>query len=467
VNRTFRPVKRLWEGKARVKVESRDKSDTTNEGLRLPDAGFRGGIHPPTSKDATRGVQIARAPVPETLVVPMSQHLGAPCAPVVERGDRVERGQVIGDVEAMVSAPVHSPVAGEVKAIVDQMTFSGQRTKAVQIAPDPEQDLDAFVPIPEADTLQDMVRAAGIVGLGGAAFPAHVKLRPPKDMPISTVILNGCECEPYLTCDHRQMLELPERVVAGARHIRGMVGADRVVIGVEDNKEDAISALRNVAGSDVEVMSLPTHYPQGAEKQLIWAVLGAEVPHGKLPAATGALVHNVGTAIAIADAVDRRRPLVERVVTVTGAVVRPGNFVTLLGTPAADLIDLVGGVLPEAGRVIAGGPMTGQGVADTTCPVVKGTSGLVALPQGVVAPAVVGDQPCIRCGRCSEACPMFLEPYAIGIYANRRDWDGTERFRALDCIECGCCSYVCPTRRPLVQLIRRAKGALMSRGAKL
>jgi len=397
----------------------------------------------------------------------MSQHLGAPCSPVVERGERIERGQVVGDVEAMVSAPVHSPVAGEVKAVIDQVLFSGHRSKAVEIVPDAEQDWDTFVAIPDAETPQDIVRAAGVVGLGGAAFPSHVKLRPPKDMPISTVILNGCECEPYLTCDHRQMLDRPDRVVAGARHIRDMVGASRVVIGVEDNKPDAIEALQAVAGNDVEVLPLPTHYPQGAEKQLIWAVMEAEVPHGKLPAATGALVHNVGTAIAIAEAVENRRPLMERVITVTGAVARPGNFLTLLGTPAQSLLEAAGGLLPGAGRLIAGGPMTGQGIADTSYPVIKGTSGIVALPEGVVAPAVIGDQPCIRCGRCSQACPMFLEPFAIGIYANRSDWDGAERYHALDCIECGCCSYVCPTRRPLVQLIRVAKGALLSRGAKL
>jgi electron transport complex protein RnfC len=246
-----------------------------------------------------------------------------------------------------------------------------------------------------------------------------------------------------------------------------MVGAERVVIGVEDNKPDAAEALSAEAGRDVEVRVLPTRYPQGAEKQLIHAILGAEVPHGKLPAATGALVHNVGTAAAIADAIEARKPLIERVVTVTGRVKRPANILVGLGTPFSDVVAMCGGFLSGVGRVIAGGPMTGMGVASLDVPVVKGTSGIVALPADELPPAVLGDQTCIRCGRCAEACPMMLQPFAIGIYANRREWEAAGRYHALDCIECGCCSYACPTHRPLVQLIRAAKHALLERGAKL
>ncbi len=428
---------------------------------------FRGGIHPPDRKDATSGLAIERAPVPPSLTVPMSQHLGAPCAPLVARGDRVRRGQVIGDVEAMVSAPVHSPVDGEVAEVTDVLLASGTRVLAVRITPDEVQDLDRFEPLAAAGDERARVRASGVVGLGGAAFPSAVKLSPPKDMAVTTVILNGCECEPFLTCDHRAMVESPARVVAGGRAIAGIVGAGRVVVGVEANKPDAAEALRAYAGDGVEVLVLPTRYPQGAEKQLIQAVLGAEVPHGKLPAATGALVHNVSTAVAIADALEHGRPLMERVVTVTGRVERPGNYLALLGTPVSALIEHAGGVTAGAGRVIAGGPMTGMALADLDVPVVKGTSGVVVLSAEETAPAVIGDQPCIRCSRCSQACPMGLEPFALGIYANRSDWEATERYHALDCIECGCCSFVCPTRRPLVQLIRRAKQSLLERGAPL
>ncbi len=429
-------------------------------------AAFRGGIHPPEHKEATASVPIDWMPVPGKLVIPMSQHLGAPCVPTVAVGDRVERGEVIGAIEAMVSAPVHSPVAGEVSAIAPGLTVGGSRVTCVTIVPDAEQDLNAFVPVAEGD-VRATVRAAGIVGLGGATFPSAVKLSPPKDVAVGTVILNGCECEPYLTCDHRLMVESPERVVAGARIIAETIGAKRVVIGVEENKPDAIAALGAAAGDGIQVHSLVTRYPQGAEKQLIWAFLKTEVPHGKLPAAAGALVHNVATAAAIADAVELRKPLTERVVTVTGRVARPGNYRVLLGTLVSDLIEHAGGFSGEVARVIAGGPMTGPALGDLDVPIAKGTSGILVLGPDEVAPLVEGDQPCIRCGRCSEGCPMFLQPYAIATHANRRDWMTAEAFHPVDCIECGVCSYSCPTRRPLLQLIRLAKAAVMAKGAKL
>jgi Na+-translocating ferredoxin:NAD+ oxidoreductase subunit C len=434
----------------------------------VPTRAFKGGVHPADRKDQTNARAVERAPLPPMLTVPVSQHLGAACSPVVEKGDRVRRGQLIADVEAMVSAPVHSPVDGEVTAIAPVLLASGARVLAVSIAPDEAQDFESFVRVGTGeDSVPDRVRAAGIVGLGGAAFPSAVKMRPPKDMPVSTLILNGCECEPYLTCDHRVMLESPARVVRGAELIAAAVNATRIIIALEANKLDAAERLRAEASDRIEVRVLPTRYPQGAEKQLIWATIGSEVPHGKLPAATGALVHNVSTAAAIADAVDQGRPLMERVVTVTGNVMRPGNFLTLLGTPVETLIEAAGGLTGEYGRIVAGGPMTGMALADLSVPVVKGMGGVVVLDRSDTAPAVRGDQPCIRCGRCSDACPMMLEPYAIGTYANRGDWDATDRFHALDCIECGCCSYVCPTRRPLVQLIRSAKQALLQRGAAL
>jgi electron transport complex protein RnfC len=429
---------------------------------------FTGGVHPPDMKGATASSRTRPGPVPERIVLPMSQHLGAPCAPVVAKGDRVKRGQVVGTVDALISAPVHSPVAGEVIEVGPALTPAGVRSECVVIAPDAVQDLDTFVPVDASrDDVRATVRAAGIVGLGGAAFPSSVKLTPPKNFSIDTVILNGCECEPFLTCDHRLMLEQADAVIAGAEIIASVVGATRVVIAVEDNKPDAIEALRAVTdGAGVEVAALRTNYPQGAEKQLIWAVTGRAVPRGQLPAAVGVLVHNVATAVAVADAVERRKPLMERVVTVTGAVGAPANYRALIGTPIAALIEASGGLAADAERVIAGGPMTGQALASLEVPVVKGPSGIVALTKGQTAPAVDGDQPCIRCGRCVEACPMTLHPMSIASHADRRMWNGVERFNALDCIECGCCSYVCPTRRPLVQLIKLGKAALMAKGVK-
>ncbi len=349
-------------------------------------AAFKGGVHPPEHKEATSSSAVQWARIPERLIIPMSQHLGAPCQPVVAIGDRVKRGQIIGSVEAMVSAPVHSPVDGEVTAIGPWLTAGGARVTSVTIVPDAEQDLDSFVPV-DGDDVRALVRAAGIVGLGGATFPSVVKLTPPKDLDVSTVILNGCECEPFLTCDHRLMLEEPERVVAGARIIAELIGAKRVVIGIEANKPDAIVAMQQAAGDGVEVLSLVTRYPQGAEKQLIWALLRREVPHGKLPAAAGALVHNVATAAAIADAVERHKPLTERIVTVTGRVARPGNYRVLLGTLVSDLLEMAGGIIGEPGRVIAGGPMTGPALGDLDVPIAKGSSGIVVLsPEEAARP---------------------------------------------------------------------------------
>jgi electron transport complex protein RnfC len=429
---------------------------------------FRGGVHPAGRKEKTNQCPIERAPLAAELAVPLSQHLGAPCSALVEKGERVRRGQLIGDVDAPISAPVHSPVDGEVVAVEPVLLASGLRHHAVRIVPDPEQDYDRFVSLTRGeDSVSERVRAAGVVGMGGAGFPTSVKLQPPKGMPIRTLVINGCECEPYLTCDHRLMLEHADRIVRGARLIARAAGAARIVIGIEDNKSDAVASLEKAAsasGSEIEIAVLPTRYPQGAEKQLIWAVTHAEVPHGKLPAAAGVLVQNVATAAAVADAIDEGKPLVERVVTVTGNVRRPGNFLTVLGTPVSSLIEAAGGFSGELGRVVAGGPMTGMALADLSVPVVKGMGGVVVIDPSDAAPAVLGDQPCIRCGRCSDACPMMLEPYAIGIYSNRRDWDATGRYHALDCIECGCCSFVCPTRRPLVQLIQGAKRALLQQG---
>lgn len=426
---------------------------------------FAGGAHPPPNKEIACSSPIVRAGLPKRLLLPMVQHVGAPCAPAVVPGERVERGQVVGDVEATISAPVHSPVNGEVIAIRRTRLISGAIGDVVEIAPDETQDPSTHVRISPAESLSETVRRAGIAGLGGGAFPSSVKLHSQHGS-IHTVILNGCECEPYLTCDDRLMQEEPKRILDGGRMVRDAVGAKRLIVGIESNKRKAIEAMQKACDDDVEVHVFETKYPQGAEKQLIFSALGKEVPHGKLPSAIGVLVHNVQTAAAIADAVDRGKPLMERVITVSGQVNKPSNFLTLLGTPVSHLLEAAGGLGPNVSRLVAGGPMTGTGLADFEVGVVKGTSGIVALTQKETAPAVMGDQPCIRCASCVDACPVSLEPYAIGLYANRGDWDSTEKYHALSCIECGCCDFVCPTNRPLLQLIRSAKQALLLKGSR-
>lgn len=426
---------------------------------------FAGGAHPAANKEMACNSPIERATVPDRLFLSMIQHVGAPCAPIVAAGERVERGQIVGDVDATISAPIHSPVSGEVAAVRRARLISGVIGDVVEIAPDESQDFAVHIRIPTTASLSEIVRLAGIAGLGGAAFPSSVKLHTQHGS-IHTVILNGCECEPYLTCDDRLMQEEPERILAGGRMLRDAVGAKRLIVGIESNKHKAIEAMDKAIGSDVELHVFETKYPQGAEKQLIFSALRKEVPHGKLPSAIGVLVHNVQTAAAIADAVDRGKPLMERVITVTGQVNKPSNFLTLLGTPVAHLIESAGRLGPRSCRVIAGGPMTGIGLAELDVGVVKGTSGIVALSQKEIAPAVMGDQPCIRCASCVDACPMFLQPYAMGLYSNKSDWDATERLHALSCIECGCCDFVCPTNRPLLQLIRTSKQALLLKGSK-
>jgi len=425
---------------------------------------FSGGIHPAGHKELACRSQIRRPELPESLVIPLAQHLGAPCAPLVAPGDKVRRGDRIGDSEATISAPVHSPVTGEVAAIWHRMLPAGTPSAVIEIIPERIQDYEKFVPVPVTGSLPEIVRQAGIVGLGGAAFPSCVKLHPGHERPVHTVILNGCECEPYLTCDDRIMCELPARIIAGARIVRDGVGARRVVIAVEVNKSEAIEALSAHVSDDIDLMPLPVKYPQGAERQLIFAVMGEEVPHGKLPSALGVLVHNVQTAVAIADAVEFAKPLMERVVTVTGRVASPGNLLALLGTPVQHMLDQAGGIVKPVSRIISGGPMTGTAIVDVDTTVVKGTSGIIALAPSDLPPAIYSDQPCIRCARCVDACPMRLLPFAIGLYANRGDWEGVVRYVPLSCIECGCCEFVCPTHRPLLQLIRSAKRKLMAKG---
>lgn len=425
----------------------------------------RGGVHPREFKESTAGSPIREIPLAPELVVSLSQHLGAPCEPAVKVGERVLAGQKIGDCQAFISAPIHSPVSGIVKAIEPRPTMTGAMMNSMVIVPDAEQE---SVPPGErrdwrtldVEEIRNIVRAAGIVGLGGAAFPASVKITPPKDKPIDSVIINGCECEPFLTCDHAIMLARPDDLIEATRMIMKAVGAGKGYIGIETNKPDAIKLLAEKlqAEPDISVVSCEVMYPQGAEKQLIKAVVNREVPPGMLPSEVGAIVHNVGTALAMLDAVTDGIPMTTRVVTVTGAVNAPGNIEVAIGTPVAHLLEQCGGFKGDAGKVILGGPMTGWAINDLSIPVQKGTSGVVVLSREYVDtnPVVA----CVRCGKCIDVCPMGLMPNLIGIYGERGLYDKAEKWNVMDCFECGACAYVCPSKRIMVEWVRQAKQAI-------
>lgn len=421
---------------------------------------FRGGVYPPEFKDMTAGRPVETLPAPGSVTIPMVQHLGASCKPMVNRGDIVAFGQVVGDSDAFVSAPIHATVSGKVSSVSETRLPDGRRVPAVVLESDgedrPHESIGEGAADPEAlgaEEIREIVRRAGIVGMGGAAFPSHVKYTPPEGCEIETVILNGCECEPFVTGDHRMMLEEADDVVFGLHAIVRACGARRGIIGVEENKPDAIEALREaVSGEPFEVVVLHSKYVQGAEKQLITAVMGREVPAGGLPAHLGVIVNNVSTAAAVARAVRDGRPMVDRVVTVSGDVIRePKNLRVRLGTPIARLLEACGGFSEDPARLVMGGPMMGHAVYDMDIPVVKATSGVLALSSTVASEYEEG--PCIRCGRCVRSCPSFLLPLYLEAYPDDTALD----FNPLDCIECGSCSYICPSNRHLLQRIRLAK----------
>ncbi len=434
---------------------------------------FPGGVHPHDRKELSKGKAIEPLPAPAEVVLPMSQHIGVPCAPTVKKKDAVRIGQVVGEPDPssprrFVSAPVHASVSGKVVAVEERPHPLGRATLAVVIENDGEdawaegvlEDTD-----PETlddDAIKDRIQAAGIVGMGGAAFPTHVKLSPPPDKPIDTVILNAAECEPYLTCDYRLMLERTDDLIEGVRLIGRALGASKLVVGVEANKPDAAAALRKAAaGRGVAVEVCRVKYPQGAEKQLIYAITRRKVPAGGLPLEVGVVVQNVGTALAIRDACCTGKPLVERVVTVTGeGVDNPGNWLVRLGTPISALLEAAE-IRSDARRVISGGPMMGIAQASTDVPVIKGMSGLTVLRGEVPATW----RACIGCGRCVDVCPMNLMPTEIGIACERGDVDAIAATQILDCFECGCCTYVCPAKRPIVQWVKFGKAELAKRRA--
>lgn len=425
---------------------------------------FHGGVHPPEQKDATEKQPLKTAALPARVVLPLQQNLGCPNDPLVKVGDEVKEGQKIADAQKFIAAPLHAPISGKVTKIEKLDNACGFDIASIVIegggaatAYAGQWSVEELTP----EQIRKSVREAGIVGLGGAAFPTHVKLTPPAGKQIEVVIINGCECEPYLTADHRLMLERTADLLYGARAIAKAVGAGRIIMAIERNKPDAIKQL---SGQGIEVAALKTKYPQGGEKMLIKTLLGREVPSGGLPSDVGVVVQNVGTAVAIAEAVKYGKPLIERVVTVTGSAVKqPQNLVVRIGTTFKEVIDQCGGLTEDAAKVIMGGPMTGIAVASLDVPVVKATSGILALNKRDAQHYEEGD--CIRCGRCLKVCPTGLMPNFLGEYARLKNWDKMAEYHVADCIECGCCSYVCPSRIYLVQYFKVAKRELQTRKA--
>lgn len=441
-----------------------------------------GGVHPRYHKDRTRDNPIAVMPLPPLLRVSMAQHMGAPAKPLVKKGDAVLRGQPIGEAAGFISAAVHAPTSGTVKAVADAPVPAGGFVPAVEIEPDGQDawipDIEAAAPARKAaiDALLDnpspdraqavqLVARAGIVGMGGAGFPTHVKLSPPPDKPIETLIINGAECEPYLTADHRLMVERAADIFAGARILQAIVSARSIRIAIESNKPDAVEAMLKATegvDADIQVVVLKTEYPQGAEKQQIFSITGRQVPSGGLPMDVGALVENVGTTLAVWDAALNGRPLTERVTTITGSPVSdPRNVLARIGTSYAELLDFCGGANAPVAKILSGGPMMGLAVNTLDITTTKTTSGLVALAPSEVSQ--FSSMPCISCGRCVDACPMNLVPSELSQLLEAEDYESAEALNVLDCIECGCCAFECPARRPLVQHMRRGKGWVTAR----
>ena len=425
---------------------------------------FPGGIHPRegvNGKSVTGAQPIQVLPSPSRVILPLQQHIGVPSKCVVKQGDYVKIGQIIGEAAGFVSAPVHATVSGTVVAVAPCMMASGLNAQAVIIDNDFRENWVPLMPAANQDNLTakelvEIVRNAGIVGLGGATFPTAVKLSPPPAKKVDTLIVNGAECEPYLASDHRLMLEQSTVVMDGISLVKKALGISRVIIGIENNKMDAVEAMREQAKrlEDVAVKPLPVLYPQGGEKQLIYALTRRVVPFGGLPADVGVICMNVGTLAAVSRAVREGRPVVDRVATVGGLVERPGNFLVRIGTTVESLVQGAGGFQKGIRKFVYGGPMMGHAISRMDIPVTKSCSGVLALGQEAVEPA---ESNCIRCGRCSRACPMLLMPFQLNQYSRTDKHDEAEKASVMNCIECGCCSFVCPAKIRLVQSFRVSK----------
>jgi electron transport complex protein RnfC len=430
---------------------------------------FHGGIHPPSNKAQSTRTPIAQAPLPAKLIVPLQQHAGEAAKPVVQAGDHVLKGQLIGMPDGFVSSAVHAPTSGTVAAIDMQLIAhpSGLPNLCATLIPDGKDEWAELQPVDyrsrSSAELQQLLRMAGVVGLGGAAFPSDIKLRTGKQK-ITTLILNGAECEPYITCDDMLMRERAAEIVQGAEMLRFMLDADEVLIGVEDNKPEAIAALQQAitdSGMNQEVVAIPTIYPGGGAKQLIRVITGLEVPSGKLPTDVGVQCFNVATACTVYRALAHGEPLLSRVITITGNVRHAQNYEVLIGTPIAELVAL-SEALPDTDHYIMGGPMMGMPLPSVLVPAVKATNCIIAASAKLFPPPPPA-MPCIRCTRCVEVCPADLQPQDLYWFAQSREFGRAQAFSLFDCIECGACSYVCPSHIPLVQYYRFAKSEIRAR----
>ena len=433
---------------------------------------FRGGIHPESNKHFTEGRSIENMPAPAHVVIPLQQHIGAQCEPIVQIGEEVQAGQKIGDSKSPVSSPVHASISGKVIAIeprphpvspCDVMSIVIERSEITmhdELYTMHEIDWASLT----AQQIKEKIREAGIVGMGGAAFPTHIKLSPPPEKKIDTVILNGVECEPYLTADHRLMLENPAEILLGLNIILKVLGIKRAFVAIEENKPDAIEVMQKTLsggdyldGAKIEIAPLKVKYPQGAEKQLIKAITNREVPSGGLPFDVGVLVQNIGTAFAIYQAVALGKPLIERVLTVSGdGIKEPKNLRVRIGTLFSDVLQYCGGLRENISKIIMGGPMMGIAQYTTEVPVIKGTSGILVLQ----AASDEKEGPCIKCGRCVDICPMGLMPNRIADYAELDNFEAAKEYGVLDCMECGACAHVCASHRPVVHLVKYVKSQL-------
>ena len=432
---------------------------------------FRQGIHPAHKKSSTQGKKIRRISPPKEVILPLQQHIGAPCQSLVQKGDEVRKGDKIAEADAFVSAPIHASISGKISSVDPASHPAGGKFRSISIRGTGEEEDweggdEKNTDLSELDPqeIRNRVKEAGIVGLGGASFPTHVKLTPPKNQPVDTVILNGCECEPYLTGDHRLMLEEPDECLFGLKAIIKAVGAQRAYVGIENNKMDAIALFRDkVAGEEnIEVIALRTKYPQGGEKMLVKAILNREVPSEGIPLGVGVVVSNVATAVAIAECLKFSKPLVERVVTVSGSVVRkPANLLVPLGTPFATFVEECDVDTDKMDRVIMGGPMMGISESTLQVPVVKGTTAILVLRKEEVRSPL--EDTCIRCAQCVDHCPVGLLPAELARLVKNSKWESLRDYHIMDCMECGCCTYVCPARIPIVQLIKLGKAEVQTK----